>query len=278
MKTLKCYKGMEAADNTVKTGDIIKNNDSVNAKKVLVHSGDAKDIEQKTNEPEHDIVVDSYYNLTHDKELKKIPGQAHHTFQNAAFKKVIDREEACCVKLEGDLLKSSPGTPHYKFHEYMENWWDQFRSGGDRYEETPTVQEYSEAAEKAYIVAGLDPVDAKYAVDCSKEQFAEWYTFRKIENEFGNAVGGFTSTERDTVLAYIGATIRGEETDCFDKTISDSIYKDITDSVFSKIDNEIGDRGKSYIDDVINDVRLDYIPHKIHLKTGETYENQYGYS
>ena len=75
MKTLKCYEGMEAADNTAKTGDIIKNNDSVNTKKVLVHSGDAKDIEQKTNEPEHGIVVDSYYNLTHDKELKKYRGR-----------------------------------------------------------------------------------------------------------------------------------------------------------------------------------------------------------
>lgn len=204
MKTLKCYKGMEAADNTVKTGDIIKNNDSVNTKKVLVHSGDAKDIKPKTNEPEHDIVVDSYYKMTHDSELKKIPGQANHTNQNAVYKQIVPTSRASCVKLEGDVFKE-PGSQHYKFHSSLENWWDQYRPGGVNYRQRPTDFEYENAVERAYIDAGVKPANAKYAVRCAKEQLAEWRRLRDLEAISGRK---FTVKEQRKALDSIKQTFK----------------------------------------------------------------------
>ena len=214
------------------------------------------------NEYEPGIVVDKYKNVSKDEELKAIPGEAHHTFQDAAFNDVVDTGEAYCVKLEGDLVKSPPGTPHYKFHEYMENWWDQFRAGGDRFLDNPTVIEYSKAAENAYIYAGLDPADAHYAVECSKEQYAQWYTFRKIENEFGDTVGGFTKDERDVILSYIDSSIKGGNLDSFNKPISEFISQDVTDSIFTKVNIEINDQGMNYINYVINMEKVKNIPKK----------------
>lgn len=202
MKTLKCYKGMEAADNTAKTGDIIKNNDSVNTKKLLVHSGDAKDIESKTNEPEHDIVVDSYYKMTHDPELKKIPGQANHTNQNAVYKQIVPTSRASCVKLEGDVFKE-PGSQHYKFHSSLENWWDQYRDGGDKYPDLPTDYEYENAVEQAYIDSGVKPIDARYAVQRASEQLAEWRVLRYQETILGRK---YSLKEQKKALSAIRQT------------------------------------------------------------------------
>lgn len=56
------------------------------------------------NEYEPGIVVDKYKNFSKYEELKAIPGEAHHTFQDAAFNYVVDTGEAYCVKLDGDLV------------------------------------------------------------------------------------------------------------------------------------------------------------------------------
>ncbi len=255
----------DAADHIAE--DAAKNTADVEDPAGHVDNDNVHDTHTADDDYEPGIVVDKYKNFSKDEELKAIPGEAHHTFQNAAFEDVIDKAEANCVKLEGDLVKSPPGTPHYKFHEYMENFWDQFRSNGDRFRELPTVQEYSEAAENAYKYAGLDPADAHYAVECSKEQYAQWYTFRKIENEFGDAVGGFTGTERDAILSYIDDTIKGGNLENVDKTISQFISQEVSNSIYSRIEKEIGDRGMDYIDDVVGEAKISRIPNRINLNT-----------
>ena len=262
----------KAADDIVDTGktvdDAEKNATDFEKTSEHIDGGNSHETTISDNEYEPGIVVDKYKNFSKDEELKAIPGEAHHTFQDAAFNYVVDTGEAYCVKLDGDLVKSPPGTPHYKFHEYMENWWDQFRAGGDRFLDNPTVIEYSKAAENAYIYAGLDPADAHYAVECSKVQYAQWYTFRKIENEFGDTVGGFTKDERDVILSYIDSSIKGGNLDSFNKPISEFISQDVTDSMFTKVNIEINDQGMNYINYVINKEKVKNIPKKNQFKDG----------
>lgn len=243
-------------------------NDVNDVEKASDHVDDGHTPEDEISDYEYKpgVIVDTYNNFHNDDVLKEIPGEAHHTFQNAAFEDVIDKGEGLCTKMEGDLMKSPPGTPHYKFHEYMENWWDQFRLGGERYRDVPTVQEYAEAAENAYRYAGLDPADAHYVVECSKEQYAQWYTFRKIENEFGDAVGGFTKEERNVILSYIDATIKGGDLESFDKPISQFIHQDVTDEIYSSINKKINGQGLDYIDNVVDERTVRRIPDKINLK------------
>ena len=157
----------------------------------------------KTEEREHDIVVDSYYRLTHDEELKKIPGQANHTNQNAVYKEIVPSGQASAVKLEGDVFKDK-GSQHYKFHESLEKWWDQYRPGGEKFRTVPTDYEYSKAVEQAYIDAGLKPADAQYAVQCSKEQLAQWRILRKQEEILGRKL---TIKEQRQALQSIKQTI-----------------------------------------------------------------------
>ena len=156
-----------------------------------------------TGEDDHDIVVDSYYRMTHDEELKKIPGQANHTNQNAVYKEIVPSGQASTVKLEGDVFKDK-GSQHYKFHESLEKWWDQYRPGGEKFRTVPTDYEYSKAVEQAYVDAGLKPADAQYAVQCSKEQLAQWRLLREQEAILGRK---FTLKEQRHALEGIKQTI-----------------------------------------------------------------------
>ncbi|EHI75775.1 hypothetical protein HMPREF9184_01803, partial [Streptococcus sp. oral taxon 058 str. F0407] len=113
-----------------------------------------------------DILVDSYRKLSRNKE---IPGQAHHLNQNAAFKDVIPRKEGLSIKLEGNIRKDI-GSPHYKAHESLEQFWDQYRKGGELHRTRPTMAEYNVALEKSLIDAGLTPNQAKDVVSKAMEQ------------------------------------------------------------------------------------------------------------
>ena len=113
-----------------------------------------------------DILVEPYRKLSKNKE---IPGQAHHLNQNAAFTGVIPHKEGLSIKLEGNVL-TDIGSPHYKAHESLEQFWNQYRKGGELYGISPTMAEYNVALEKSLIDAGLTPNQAKDVVSKAIEQ------------------------------------------------------------------------------------------------------------
>ena len=94
-----------------------------------------------SNGSNNTVKVDEYGKLKND---KSTPEQAHHLNQNAAYKDVIPPEKGISVKLEGNAF-TQPETPHYMIHDLLEEFWNQFRRGGDRYGELPTNIEYSKA-------------------------------------------------------------------------------------------------------------------------------------
>ncbi|MGN7119067.1 hypothetical protein ACTHQ8_22775, partial [Lysinibacillus odysseyi] len=105
------------------------------------------------------IEVEKYGKLKNDKSTS---GQAHHLNQDAAFRTVIPKKEGMSVKLEGNALKDV-GTPHFNAHKTMEEFWSQYRKGGEKYRETPTCGEYTKALYKSLQDAGLSKEDAFYA-------------------------------------------------------------------------------------------------------------------
>ena len=113
-----------------------------------------------------DILVEPYRKLSRNKE---IPGQAHHLNQNAAFSDVIPHKEGLSIKLEGNIRKDI-GSPHYKAHESLEQFWDQYRHAGELRGKTPTMAEYNVALEKSLVDAGLTPNQAKDVVSKAMEQ------------------------------------------------------------------------------------------------------------
>ena len=108
-----------------------------------------------------DILVEPYKTLRRNKEIS---GQAHHLNQNAAFKDVIPHKE----RLEGNIRKDI-GSPHYKAHESLEEFWDQYRKGGELHRTRPTMAEYNVALEKSLVDAGLTPNQAKDVVSKAME-------------------------------------------------------------------------------------------------------------
>jgi hypothetical protein len=55
---------------------------------------------------------------------------------------------------------TEPGTPHYDFHQSMETWWDQYRAGGQLFQQTPTNGQYLQALQQALEAGGYSPSDA----------------------------------------------------------------------------------------------------------------------
>lgn len=115
---------------------------------------------------EDDILVEPYKTLRRNREIS---GQAHHLNQNAAFRDVIPRKEGLSVKLEGNIRKDI-GSPHYRAHESLEEFWDQYRRNGEFYLERPTIAEYNVALEKSLVDAGLTPKQAQRVVEKAIEQ------------------------------------------------------------------------------------------------------------
>ena len=113
-----------------------------------------------------DILVEPYKTLRRNKEIS---GQAHHLNQNAAFKDVIPQKEGLSIKLEGNVRKDI-GSPHYKAHKSLEEFWDQYRKGGELHRTRPTMAEYNVALEKSLVDAGLTPNQAKDVLSKAMEQ------------------------------------------------------------------------------------------------------------
>ena len=121
--------------------------------------------------------VDSY------KKLKKtaLPGeQVHHIGQDKAFGSVVPHGEAICVKLNGNIrLKKDRGSSHYKAHQTLESFWDNYRKGGKYYGTKPTIQQYNKAAYKSLINAGISQNDAVFAMQKLFKQQTSYNLYRK---------------------------------------------------------------------------------------------------
>jgi len=85
--------------------------------------------------------------------------QANHLNQNAAYKSIIPENEGAALGLRGNAF-TEPGTPHYRFHESLEKFWDQYRRGGAKYPQVPTNAEYSQGLKEALRASGLSQRDA----------------------------------------------------------------------------------------------------------------------
>ncbi|MCR8984425.1 hypothetical protein NW801_04915 [Brevibacillus laterosporus] len=63
--------------------------------------------------------------------------QKHHLNQDAAYGSVIPTNKGVTIELEGDIVRGPVGTPHYKAHQEMEKFWDQFRKGTKKFPAGP---------------------------------------------------------------------------------------------------------------------------------------------
>ncbi|WP_158301673.1 RHS repeat-associated core domain-containing protein [Paenibacillus mesophilus] len=114
-------------------------------------------------------VVDEYGILKKD---TSIPGQAHHLNQDAAYRDVIPTNKGMSTKLEGNAF-SEVGSPHYNAHESLEQFWNQYRRGGEKYGEVPTNLEYSKAMVDSLKAAGYPQEEAMQITAKAIEQRVE---------------------------------------------------------------------------------------------------------
>jgi hypothetical protein len=61
--------------------------------------------------------------------------------------------------MRGDII-TEPGTPHYNYHRSLEQFWDQYRKGGNLEYTMPTNAEYGEAVRRALIASGFSDTQA----------------------------------------------------------------------------------------------------------------------
>lgn len=85
--------------------------------------------------------------------------QSHHLNQNAAFKSKIPKDEGAAVGLKGNAF-TDIGSQHFNAHSSLEKFWGQFRRGGARAGEKPTVLEYNKALRQSLLDAGATKKEA----------------------------------------------------------------------------------------------------------------------
>nr|WP_228063776.1 MULTISPECIES: RHS repeat-associated core domain-containing protein [unclassified Streptococcus] len=101
------------------------------------------------------VQAGTYKNQT--KALKGTDYQAHHINQGAMMKKTVPNysyNDGVTVPLIGNIRKDI-GSPHYNAHASMEDFYNQYRKGGELEFEIPTVNDYNIATEKSLRNAGL---------------------------------------------------------------------------------------------------------------------------
>jgi hypothetical protein len=77
--------------------------------------------------------------------------QANHLNQNAAFRDIIPMDDGLSVGMRGNAI-TAPGTPHYSFHQSLEDFWEPYRPGREQFGKKPTNAMYGEAVKKALQV------------------------------------------------------------------------------------------------------------------------------
>jgi hypothetical protein len=117
-----------------------------------------------------DILIDSYKNMRNN---PNVTGQSHHLNQDAAFRDVIPKNDGLCVELEGNAFRDV-GSPHYSAHKNLESFWNNFRSKGDLYGDTPKISDYNSALYDSLRAAGLSDAQAKIAVQNAVKQQSQY--------------------------------------------------------------------------------------------------------
>ena len=117
-----------------------------------------------------EILIDSYKNMRNNPD---VTGQSHHLNQDAAFRDVIPKNDGLCVELEGNAFRDV-GSPHYSAHENLESFWNNFRSKGDLYGDTPKISDYNSALYDSLRAAGLSDAQAKVAVKNAVKQQSQY--------------------------------------------------------------------------------------------------------
>lgn len=103
--------------------------------------------------------------------------QINHLNQDAVYgrrgKGNIKYEDGLAIPLQGGTGDRDPPSEHYKFHRSLEDFWDEYRPGGDHEGELPTNAEYGEALEQALIDAGFTEEDAERMAASARRQRIE---------------------------------------------------------------------------------------------------------
>lgn len=137
-----------------------------NLKSVIVEAASTPRKGSSTGAKYLGVYVDSYRNA---KKQSKSLGQAHHLNQDAAYRDVINKMEGLATPLKGNAFKDI-GSPHYKAHESLETFWNQYRRGGSKFLDLPTNSEYHNALVQSLEYAGLTPIEAKQAAEKARQQ------------------------------------------------------------------------------------------------------------
>lgn len=99
--------------------------------------------------------------------------QANHLNQNAAFRSVIPENDGLAVGMRGNAITEA-GSPHYNFHQSLEQFWNQFRRGGPRFNQTPTNAEYGQALQQALEAGGFSSAEAQHLAAQAAQQRAAY--------------------------------------------------------------------------------------------------------
>ena len=101
--------------------------------------------------------------------LRKIKDgqQSHHLNQDAAFRSKIPREEGAAIKLKGNAFRDI-GSDHYNVHKELEKFWDQYRRGGSKFGQVPTIGEYNKALENSLKQTSMSPQERCKALSSAK--------------------------------------------------------------------------------------------------------------
>ena len=107
-----------------------------------------------------DIQVGSYKDLR--KQKGKSNRQVHHLNQDAAFRSKIKKKDGLSINLEGRSLRDTESR-HYKAHESMERFWNQYRKGGIKEGGKVRVSDYNVALYQSLQYAGMSKMNDAYA-------------------------------------------------------------------------------------------------------------------
>ncbi len=158
--------GVEVYDANYKYTRPIKDVTPVNNQKLLT----GPDPNALRLEAPQNVTAGTYRSMS--KSLRGTDYQAHHVNQAAMMKKTVPNysySDGVTVPLVGNI-RTDVGSPHYNAHATLEEFYDQYRRGGDKYRTYPTVGEYNDANASALRVAGLNDAQVNEIMSAAKSE------------------------------------------------------------------------------------------------------------
>ncbi|NQQ33964.1 hypothetical protein HO875_10610 [Streptococcus suis] len=142
--------GVEVYDANYKHTRPIKDVTPVNNQKLLT----GPDPNALRLEAPKDVTAGTYRSMS--KSLRGTDYQAHHVNQAAMMKKTVPNysySDGVTVPLVGNI-RTDVGSPHYNAHATMEEFYNQYRKGGDKFGMRPTMADYNTAISNSLSNAG----------------------------------------------------------------------------------------------------------------------------